>query len=381
MQIYIFVLLFVGFYFFFSSVVNDFKIHSDTIATPLEEEPKVSVLIPARNEEANIGNCLESFVNQTYKNYEVLVLDDNSTDKTHEIVQKYVDQYPDKVKLYSGKKLEEGWRGKSFAMKQLTEYATGEYFLFTDADTHHTENSVSLMMTNIVNHDADMVSGYIGQELGSFAEKITVPVMYMLTGLAVPVWLNEKLKSPFLATAIGQFIGVKASSFKSIGGYDSIKNITTEDMYLARTMKKAGFKTLFLDFKAAASCRMYNNYEECVRGISKNIFDFLGKKDLLMLLAITAILFVLALPFPLMIVELIRHFFMGAEITKFTMALVINCALSFFSWAVICIGRHLPFTIAFLYPVIFGNLFYVSMVSWYKSKHGNGYMWKGRLVN
>ena len=380
MQVYIFILLIVGFYFLFSSVVNEHHIQSNTFTKPLSEEPKVSVLIPARDEEDNIGQCIESFLNQTYKNYEILILDDNSSDRTYEIVNSYAKQYPEKVKLYSGKSLPSGWRGKSFAMKQLTEYATGEYYLFTDADTHHTENSISLMMTNIVNHDVDMVSGYIGQELESFGERVSVPIMYMLTGLAVPIWLNEKLNLSILSTAIGQFIGVKASSFKAIGGYDAIKNITTEDMYLARLMKKSGYKTLFLDFKDAASCRMYHSFNESVHGLSKNIFDFLGKNGFLMFATLATILFVLCLPFPFLVIEAVK-FAMTGILTNFFKALVVSCSFSFLAWLIICLSRRLPFYLAFLYPVIHFNLYYIACASWYNGTRGTGYVWKGRVVS
>jgi chlorobactene glucosyltransferase len=382
MYFYSLILIIVGVYFFIFSLLNILKIKKDTVNKVLTEQPLVSVLIPARNEENNIKKCLDSFLNQSYKNYEILVLDDNSTDKTYEIVKNLAKQHPDKIKLYSGKPLPPDWRGKSFAMQQLLDYANGEYYLFTDADTIHTEDSISLMMSNMAFHDADLVSGYIGQKTKTFGEKITIPLIYLLTGLVIPLWMNNRCKLSIFASAIGQYIGVKASAFKSIGGYEKIKSYTTEDIYLAREMKKAGFKTIFIDAKSAATCRMYTNYDQSVRGISKNIFDFLGKNSIVMFLIVIAIFFFLVIPAPICIVKLfemrLQH---STYVDTFTFALIINFVLSFLSWLMIFATRKLPLYIAILYPLVHLNLLYIALVSWIRSEQGKGYVWKGRLVS
>ena len=382
MYFYSLILIIVGVYFFIFSLLNILKIKKDTVNKVLTEQPLVSVLIPARNEENNIKKCLDSFLNQSYKNYEILVLDDNSTDKTYEIVKNLAKQHPDKIKLYSGKTLPPDWRGKSFAMQQLLDYANGEYYLFTDADTIHTKHSISLMMSNILHHNADLVSGYIKQKTKTFGEKITIPLIYLLTGLVIPLWMNQKSKLSIFSTAIGQFIGVKAKSFKSFGGYEKIKNYTTEDVYLAREMKKAGFKTVFVDFKDAATCRMYETYDQSVNGISKNIFDFLGKNPIVMTFVVLAIFFFLLLPAPLCIIKLFEiNIINGHYFDSFTLSLIINVVLSCISWMMIFITRKLPIYIAFIYPVVHLNLLYIALVSWIRSEQGKGYVWKGRLVS
>ncbi len=382
MEIYSLILVIVGVYFFVFSLLNILKITKDTKSFPLPQEPLVSVLIPARNEEENIKSCIVSFLNQTYKNYEILILDDNSTDNTYKIAQKLAKKYPNKIRLFSGKPLPSDWRGKSFAMQQLLEYAKGDYYLFTDADTIHTEESISLMMSNMAYHDADLVSGYIGQKTKTFGEKITIPLIYLLTGLVIPLWMNNRSKVSIFASAIGQYIGVKASAFKSIGGYEKIKGYTTEDIYLAREMKKAGFKTVFIDAKKAATCRMYTNYDQSVRGISKNIFDFLGKNSFVMAFIVIAIFFFLVIPAPLCIVQLFEmNYYNIMYFDTFTFALVLNVVLSFLSWLMIFATRKIPIYIAFIYPLVHLNLLYIALVSWIRSEQGKGYVWKGRLVS
>ena len=382
MELYSLILVIVGVYFFLFSLLNIIKITKDTKSFPLPQEPLVSVLIPARNEEDNIKSCIESFLTQTYKNYEILVLDDNSTDNTYKIVEKIAKKYPNKVRLFSGKPLPSDWRGKSFAMQQLLEHAKGEYYLFTDADTIHTEESISLMMSNMAYHDADLVSGYIGQKTKTFGEKITIPLIYLLTGFVIPLWINNRCKLSIFASAIGQYIGVKASAFKSIGGYEKIKNYTTEDIYLAREMKKAGFKTIFIDAKSAATCRMYTNYDQSVRGISKNIFDFLGKNSIVMCLIVIAIFFFLVIPAPICILKLFEMRLQNSTyVDTLTFALIINFVLTFLSWLMTFATRKLPLYIALIYPLVHLNLLYIALVSWIRSEQGKGYVWKGRLVS
>lgn len=119
---------------------------------------KVSVLIPARNEEDNLERCLESLLVQTYSNYEVVVLDDQSTDRT--------------------------W----------SEYANGDYLLFTDADTVHSKESIAWAVTNIESHGVDCLSGYVSQELNTFEEVLIVPATYIMTTMILPLWLIAATK-------------------------------------------------------------------------------------------------------------------------------------------------------------------------------------------
>jgi chlorobactene glucosyltransferase len=239
-----------------------------------------------------------------------------------------------------------------------------------------------MMMANILKHKADLVSGYIGQRIETFGEKITIPIIYLLTGLAIPIWMNQLSKLPIFSTAIGQFIGVKASSIKSIGGYEKIKNFTTEDIYLAREMKRAGFKTIFLDFNKAATCRMYETYDQSVRGISKNIFDFLGKNPIIMTFIVLAIFFFLVLPAPLCVIQLFElNLHKSSYIDTYTLSLLINIVLCSVSWLMIFIARKLPWYISLMFPIVHLNLLYIALVSWIRSEQGKGYVWKGRLVS
>jgi len=131
-------------YFLFLSLSNIVWLRLSSRRPNTTVGGKVSVLIPARNEEENLEKCLESLLVQTYTNYEVIVLDDQSTDRTWEIITGYAKRCPELIRAVKGKPLpRDGWNGKPFAMQQLSEYARGDYFLFTDADTVHSRDSMA----------------------------------------------------------------------------------------------------------------------------------------------------------------------------------------------------------------------------------------------
>ena len=127
---------------------------------------------------------------------------------------------------------------------------------------------------------------------------------------------------------------------------------------------------------------MYTNYDESVRGISKNIFDFLGKNSIIMTFVVIAIFFFLVLPAPLCIIQLFEmNLYNITYFDNLTFALVVNTILSFLSWLMIFITRRTPIYIAFIYPLVHLNLLYIALISWIRSEQGKGYVWKGRLVS
>jgi chlorobactene glucosyltransferase len=214
------VLLMAAGYFFILSLANHYEMWRFSLASEIFDGPKISVLIPARNEEQNIERCLNSLRNQHYQNYEILVLDDNSTDGTLSIISR-IASADSRVQVLNGKPLPDDWYGKPYALHQLTGQAKGEIFIFTDADTIHTPTSIAWAVTNMQGLKADMLSGYVGQIFLSFGEIVTVPLMFFLTGFILPLFLNRSAKVSWFSAAIGQFIAVRREVFDAIGGCES----------------------------------------------------------------------------------------------------------------------------------------------------------------
>jgi len=360
-------------YFFILSLANHYEMWRFTHGSEIFDGPLVSVLIPARNEEKNIEKCLNSLINQHYKNYEILVLDDNSTDDTKIILDRITAENT-KVKVFSGKPLPDDWFGKPYALQQLSAYAKGDILIFTDADTIHSPASISWAVTNMEHLKTDMISGYIGQIFCSFGEIITVPLMFFLTGFVIPLFLNRFTKSTFFSAAIGQFIVIRNDVFKVIGRCETFKKKTNEDIYLSRIVKKKGYSTSFLNISEYVFCRMYNGHRNAIEGIGKNTFNFLGNNTLVIFLCLICVIFFLFFPMPLLIGCIITN-------SPWTLHILIVNILYTLTWIFMFLGLRLNWWYGFIWPLFFLNLIYMAAWSWLRTISGRGFIWKDRKVN
>jgi len=361
-------------YFLFLSLSNIIWLRLSSRKPHTTTGGKVSVLIPARNEEANLKRCLESLVVQTYTNYEVVVLDDQSTDRTWEIIDSYAKRYPGLIRAVNGKPLpRNGWNGKPFAMQQLSEYASGDYFLFTDADTIHSKESIAWSVTNIESHRVDCLSGYVSQELNTFGEVLIVPATYIMTTMILPLWLIAVTKSPGLSFAIGQFIMFRRQAYERIGGYASVSEHISDDIFVVRELKKAGFRLIFLDIRNYVRCRMYKGYRASFDGICKNIYDFFKKRPVFLAAALSALVFFVVLPSMLLPIQLI----FGNSSVK-----IISLSVTIFllAWSLTLYNRGLKWWAPFLYPLLFLHLLYMAWKSFGRVATGQGVFWKGRVL-
>ncbi|MCX6347149.1 MAG: glycosyltransferase family 2 protein [Actinobacteria bacterium] len=164
-----------------------------------DSPPLISILIPARNEESNINKLLLSLIKQDYENLEILVLDDNSIDSTAAIVKRMALR-DNRIKLIDGARIEEGWLGKSWACHQLAAHASGQYFIFTDADTLHSPDTVSKALAALVQNNLDGLSVYPRQIMVTFTERMLVSFIGIGLFTMVPLILIKKTKSKFFST-------------------------------------------------------------------------------------------------------------------------------------------------------------------------------------
>ncbi|MDR1836696.1 MAG: glycosyltransferase family 2 protein [Treponema sp.] len=370
---YYYSLIIVASYFFLLSLANHYEMWRFTHGPEIFDKPLVSVLIPARNEEENIERCLNSLRNQLYKNYEILVINDNSTDGTGKILDRIAAE-DSRVRVFTGNLLPDDWYGKPYALHQLSSHARGEILIFTDADTVHSPASISWAVTNMQCLKVDMISGFIGQVFMTFGEIITVPLMFFLTGFVIPLFLNRFTKMSCFSAAIGQYIVIRHEVFKAIGGCQEFKKKTSEDIYMSRLVKRKGYSTRFLNITEHVNCRMYDGYHNAIEGIGKNVFDFLGKNTLVIFLMAVAVLFFLFFPFPLLL---------GCIINKspWTIHILIVNILYSLTWLFTFLGQRLNWWYGLLWPLMFLNLLYVAAWSWFRTVSGRGFLWKDRKVS
>jgi chlorobactene glucosyltransferase len=234
-------------------------------------EPPLSVLLPARNEERNIGTCLATLVEQDYSDFEILVLDDNSDDGTAEIVEEWTRIDP-RIRLIRGKQLPPGWTGKSYACHQLSEHARGHYLLFIDADTVHLRQSFTAAMHAMEENLADLLTVIPLQVMGTFWERVILPLLHFTTFAFLPFPLVRLTRSPKLAMANGQFMLFRRGPYEEIGGHAAVRSALVEDVWLSRLIKERGFALRIMGGEEIVSCRMYSSLREIWDGFSKNLF-------------------------------------------------------------------------------------------------------------
>lgn len=200
----------------------------------IKDFPFISVLIPARNEEKVIKQCIESLINQQYPTYEIIVLDDNSTDETLIILESLCLKYPEKLKVVQGKPLPKDWMGKNYACHQLSILAKGEYLIFTDADTIH-ESSCLLTATEIIiKEDIDLLSLVPNQIMNTYVEKIIIPMMLTLYTAYISIKAIQFSPNPAFTAMNGQFMMFKRSIYGSVKGHETVKQMIVEDIQLGK---------------------------------------------------------------------------------------------------------------------------------------------------
>ncbi len=241
------------------------------------EHPLVSVLIPARNEAANIGNALSSLIKQSYATIEIIVLDDFSTDNTADVVSTLAEK-DDRIRLVHGEDLPRDWTGKNWACSQLADMASGDYLIFTDADNFYATDAVEKTIGWMQKLGVSLFSAFPQQITTTLAEKLVVPVFDLFVYSLLPLWLTYKIKFPSLAAANGQWIAFTRSGYDRIGGHKAVKNQIVEDTELARLAKKLGEKVITASGRDAVMGRMYGSWPEVWNGFSKNAFGLMGYK-------------------------------------------------------------------------------------------------------
>ena len=234
--------------------------------------PLISVLIPARDEEANIKACLGSLQKQDYPNFEILVLDDNSSDDTANIVAQ-IAATDSRIRLLRGEALPQGWAGKPFACYQLAKKARGSWLLFTDADTTHEPHSLRSTLALAIKSGSSMLSGFPRQITTSLPQKITIPVLYFVIMSWFPIWWFQRSKKPRPSLAIGQFLLFPTKEYWRIGGHKAVKSRILEDVWLGIEITRAGGRHVAVDLSPVVSCHMYRSLGAILEGVTKWIYS------------------------------------------------------------------------------------------------------------
>lgn len=324
----------------------------------------VSVLIPARNEEYTIANILKDLQKQHYTNIEIIVFNDQSTDRTAEVVNELAKR-DNRIRLIHSEGLPEGWLGKNYACHCLSREAKGAYLLFLDADVRIKENSISGTKAECENFHLGLLSVFPKQIMISLGEKITVPNMNIILLSLLPLILVKKSGFPSLSAANGQFMLFKASTYHKICPHEKMKSQKAEDIEIARFYKKNRIKVACLAGMEEIQCRMYSGFRDAVNGFTKNVIAFFGNSF--------ALAFLFWLTGTLGFVAIIMAFPMYIFLLYITIVLLTRVIISKAS------NQSIFNNSVFLIPqqIALGVFIFMSIIH----KLGKKYEWKGRNIS
>jgi chlorobactene glucosyltransferase len=234
--------------------------------------PLVSVVVPARDERRNIESCVRSILAGRYRNTEVVVVDDRSTDNTADIVRD-IARDDERITLIENPPLPDGWFGKPWACATGARSARGDVICFTDADARHGPDLVARAVNAMTARQLDMLSVAGHQELGSFWERIVQPhVFWMIASRYGGTETVNRSKRAEDKIANGQCIFVRRTAYASIGGHEAVRDQVAEDVALAQRLFAAGKRTELILGRDELTTRMYTSLREIMAGWRKNIF-------------------------------------------------------------------------------------------------------------
>ena len=335
--------------------------------------PTVSILVPARNEEKNIAACVNSLLAQDYPSFEVIVLDDQSSDSTRSILET-LGGARTKLRVLEGSSPVEGGVGKNWACIQLARHATGDLLFFTDADTLHQPQTLKAIVTALVGEQADLLTGFPRQEVRTWGERLLVPFFSWALLCFIPLELAYRLRLPGLSNAVGQMMLFRREAYLAIGGHERVSSEIVDDLGLARQIKTAGLRWRVAYAADLISCRMYRETREAINGFVKNLFAAFDFRLLPFLFIFTW----LAVMFwgPLVVLLLL---ILGQAPLARAIDLVVCIGLSLLIWLVPFIDLKVPVGLAGLYPLTILANEVVAFQSLLHSLVGR-LSWKGRII-
>jgi glycosyltransferase involved in cell wall biosynthesis len=335
------------------------------------QKPLVSAIIPARNEEASIARAVESVAAQP-EVVEVIVVNDQSSDRTGEILEGLAARIP-KLRVLATGELPRGWTGKNYAVSLGAAVATGDWFVFTDADTYHLPGSTRQALADAAEHSASMVSYSPEQEMESFWERaLLLRVYWMLSQRHSFARVNNALLRD--AAANGQFVLIQRSAYERIGGHAAVAGEILEDVVLARRVKQATLGLYFASGRGIVRTRMYRSFGAMWQGWTKNLYRLAGNSPWALARELGEGFVVI-----LLLGEAVKPVHGPID------WMILGAALWFLVSRLAGFGAYLRenlFPLAFIQYYIPGSLLYFAALlgSWWKSTHGE-VVWKGRVYS
>lgn len=376
---------------------------SDQLAAITRQgEPAISVCIPARNEEANIGPCLESLLAQqgfdSPLSFEVLVYNDQSTDRTGEIIAS-LSARDARIKSVPTRPLPDGWNGKQFGCYTMSQSARGTWLLFSDADVRFSPDCLirTLTAASLANQRSTgsgpqkplgLLSTFPRQITGTLSESLAVPMIFFILFSYLPMPRMRRTMDAAASAGCGQFLLVHRDAYAKSGGHSAFKSSMHDGVKMPRVIRAAGYHTDLFDGTSLCSVRMYQGLSQTWRGFTKNAFEGLGSIGLLLFITIVHLM-AHVLPWLLLILLALRSLSpdlfaalpASLQPTSATLALTLSCVASQIVQRFMLLGRFKsPLYLALLHPA---GVLFMTIIQWYSyylHKAGRR-AWRGRTAS
>ena len=286
--------------FLIKSMINSVRLtpYLDRFERKEHDNPKVSIILPARNEEEFIERCLDSLIEQDYTNYEIIVIDDSSEDTTGKIISEYAKKnfkiIPVKAQIKP-----DGWMGKNWACMEGYKKATGELLLFTDADTKHAQNVISLAVSHLLSFNLDALSAIPKMRVMDFWTRITLPMIstFLHTRFSA-IRVNDPSKKT--AYFFGSFFIIKQKTYESVGTHEGVKHEIIEDGALGNKVKESGHKMKIVRGDHLIEAVWARDKSTLWNALKRLMIPLYLQSEKIAIGSFFAVLFLLFMPFPIL---------------------------------------------------------------------------------
>ena len=306
---YVFTAILIGVFLAWISLI--FSMYKSFTRTPYldkfnnssKQTPKVSIILPARNEEKFIGKCLESFIQQDYENYEIMAVDDSSDDRTWQIIEKYAAS-SEKVVPIKAKPKPDGWMGKNWACMEGFNRASGDLLLFTDADTRYSEKVISFAVTHLLSEKLDVLTVIPRLLCLDNITKITLPMLSTFLHSRYSA-LNVNNPKKGIGYFFGSFFIIKKEIYQKIGTHEKVKHEIVEDGALGKITKESGFLLKMVRGEHLLDAVYSRSPQEMWNGLQRLMVPLYHQNKSYAVGVFFAVLFILFIPIPFLIYSLV----------------------------------------------------------------------------
>ena len=293
--------------FLIKSMSDSFRLtpYLDKFENKSKITPKVSIILPARNEEKFIIKCLDSLINQDYKNYEIIVIDDSSEDSTGEIISKYAEKNS-KIIPVTARPKPNGWMGKNWACMEGYHKATGEILLFTDADTKHSKKVISLAVSHLISFELDALSAIPRMVTLDFWTNITLPMIstFLHTRFSALNVNNPAKKTGYF---FGSFFIMKKETYEKVGMHEGVKHEIIEDGALGKKVKELGYKMKMVRGEHLIDAVWARDKGTLWNALKRLMVPLYLQNGKIAIGIFFAVLFLLFIPFPVLVTSVLSQ--------------------------------------------------------------------------